>query len=474
MSNPNKAPDPSTRNSCVTITVAKDSMSAIMILRKPADEEPPITKDVILSEISAAEIIFGVDETAIDKAIENEEFNQAITIANGIPPRRGESSSFEYHFSTSGDHHPEEDENGNLDYKNINFIQNIAKSGLLVSKTPATLGETGTTVFGKELLGPPGVDLPLKSGNNTEISEDGLKLIASVDGAILYTHGTVAVNDVTVIKGDVDFGVGNIVSRASVRVMGGVRAGFSIKTSGDIEVNENVEDCSLIAGGNIFVKGGIIGNEEGEIKADGNITAKFVGNHSLSAGCEITIGEEVVNSQLKADDSITVQSRVGRIVGGSCSAGKKIVVAVAGSETETATALEITLDPDLMRTHAETVDDIQRLKDDGKRIKEALIELYRLQLDGKLSFQKKQILGKLEKANEAFPVRLSQLDSRRKELEAQLADIKDVHIDVLSRVYPGVTARFGVVHKTVFEERDQCRFELVDNEVIFTSISDSV
>ncbi|MDF1545014.1 MAG: FapA family protein [bacterium] len=451
--------------------MAKDMMSATVVFRLHGEDEPPITEETILADINEAKIVFGIDRAAIKEAVEGEQFGRAITIARGVKPTRGEASSLEYHFRTSLDLYPREDERGNLDYKDIHFIQNIARGELLVSKIPATEGLPGTTIFGNEIAPKPGIDTPLKGGNNTTVSEDGLSLTAAVDGAIMYANGIVGVNDITVINGNVDFGVGNITCRTSVQVKGGVKSGFSIKTSGDIEIDGTAEDCNLVAGGNILVKEGIIGNERGEIRADGNITAKFVENHCLLAGGEITIGEEIVNSRLEADLQIVVQGQQGRIIGGSCTAGKVIKVAVAGSESETATLFEIKLDPDLVTAYAWTESELQRLITDRDRIQKALTDLYQQKAKEQLTFQERKAMSKLERTKENIPVRIHELEIRKEDLTAQLAKIEGSHIEVLEHVHPGVTVRFGLAEQTILEGRAGCRFEFVDNEVLYKSLS---
>ncbi|MBU0983332.1 MAG: FapA family protein, partial [candidate division Zixibacteria bacterium] len=328
----------------ITITVSKDAMSASLLLRTPSESEDDVTVAEILEELANAGVQFGVDEGAISKAVSELIFNTPITVASGLKPEKGVNSSFVYSFNTDADHRPKEDEDGNIDYKAINFIQNVEKGSVLVTKVPPTPGRTGMTVLGKELAGIDGRDLPFKNGANTKVSDDGTTLLATASGAVQYSYGTVAVKDVLTISGDVDHSVGNIDCLGSVKVTGSIMAGFTVRVDGDLEVNGNIQDCNIEVGGSIYVKGGFFGEGKGMMMAGGDITVKFAEGQRMIAGHDVNIGGEIINCQVLAKEHVTIKGKRGKIVGGEVKAGKKIRAAILGSDAGTPTHLTVGYD----------------------------------------------------------------------------------------------------------------------------------
>jgi len=436
----------------VRVTVTGDAMSATLILFKPTPGDAPITLEEVLNEIEKSGIIHGLDRATVEKCITEEIFNNPTIIATGKKPRRGQDSSFAYHFETTAKWAPKEDDEGRIDYKNINFIQSVEKDALLVSKTPPTAGISGMTVKGKELPGITGRDLPFNNGSNTKVSEDGLSLRATTGGSILFLYNKVSVNDLTIINSDIDFNVGNIDCRGSVRVTGDIKAGFTIKLDGDLEVNGNVEDCMIDVKGNILVKGGYYGKGEGYMKAGGDITLKYSEGQRIETE-NLYVGGEIINCRILARGKIWVKGKKGKIIGGEVKAGKEIRASVLGTKAGTTTILNVMLDSELIKKYKSVLDEIERLASDEVRIKEALVALYRLQMDNKLPPDKAQALKQLEKFQADLPGNVAKLNKRQAEIEEELKRYNDTGIIADEIIYPGVKAYFGSIFIVPFPKK---------------------
>jgi len=452
----------------VAVTVSKDFMAASILLRAPQDGDGAITVEEVMQELAQADVVFGIDEDAVTAAVTNCEYNAPIKVAGGRKPERGADSSFIYHFDTSQELKPKEDEDGHIDYRDISFIQNTEKGAVLATKVPPTPGKPGMTVKGKEIQGPDGRNIPFNNGVNTEISNDGLSLVATVAGAIQFQFGKVSVMDVIVIKGDVDHTVGNLDCRGSVRVTGGIKAGFKLVIDGDLEVNGNVEDADIHVKGNIMVKGGCFGDREGIMEAGGDITVKFAEGQRLIAGREILVGGEIINCRVEAGDKVMVKGRRGKIIGGRVRARREIRASVLGSEAGTATELQVAYDPELMRQYHEVVKEKQRIQEDGERVKEALYVLYRFQMEGNLPPEKQAALDKLELFQKELPQNLASLDKQKAEIEKSLAEYQEATIICEGILYPGVKASFGIIYREIVEERERCKLGLEGGKVLIS------
>lgn len=450
------------------VTISGDAMSATLIILPPQESESEIQAEEINAAIEKAGIQFGLKEDVIAQAAAMVEYNQPVLIAEGVKSKKGESSTFEYQFDTSNKHQPSEDEDGRIDYRNINFIQNIEKDSVLATRTAATPGIPGRTVRNKELKAPSGRDIPFNKGVNTEVSEDGLTLTASTSGAIMYQHGKISVNDLTVISGDVDHQVGNIDCLGSVRVTGNVKAGYELKVDGDLEVNGHVEDAMLDVKGNISVKGGFFGKGDGFMKAGGSITLKYAEGQKLEAGGDIIVGGEMINCDVMAKGNVMFKGARGKIIGGEIKAGKEITAAEIGSEAGTVTHLYVAFDMELMYKHAELLAELKRLESDGERVKEGLYNLYKLELAGKLPPDKKPVMAKLTKFQEELPGSLATLEKERDKVEAKLREFDDSRVVADVIIYSGVTVHFGVVYKDITDDHKSCQLIIQDGKILLS------
>ena len=456
----------------VSVTPSRDSMSATTVLRQPVEGEPAITVEEVNEALAQREIVHGIDSGAIEKAVREFNYNQPVLIATGTPPVKGTNSKFVFHFDTAASHKPQEDEDGRIDYKNINFIQNTEKGQVLADKTPPTPCTPGENIYGKAINGPDGRDIPFKHGSNTELSEDGLQLLATASGAIVYRYGTIAVNDVMVIQSDVDFKVGNIDCRGSVRVNGRIKAGFEIKIDGDLEVAGNVQDCNIDVGGNIMVKGGFFGNGEGKMRAGGDILLKYAEGQTIEAGGNIEVGGEIVNCHVTAGGNVYVKGRKGKIVGGEVKANKEIQAAVLGSTAGTFTVLMVAYDSELMSKYYANIKETERIIADGKKIKGVMVRLYRMQIDDLLNSEQETALKKLEDFKRDLPANLEKLAQEKADIEAELAKYHDAKIVAEKILYSGVKAQFGLVYREILEDKRHCVVTMENDKVFISDLKE--
>lgn len=452
----------------VKVIVAKDSMSASIVVKAPGKDEHEITVDEIINEIQMAEISYGIDEEEIKKLVSEQRYNQPTRIASGEMPKRGASASFEYHFDTEMHHHPQEDDDGRIDYKNMNFIQNTEKDALLVTKTPPQPGVPGKNIFGKSIKGPDGKDIPFKNGVNTYVSEDGLKLFAAESGAIVYVNGKVHVDNLMIIRGNVDFNVGNIDCKGSVKVTGDVKTGFEIKIDGNLEVLGNVEDCMVEAQGNILVKGGFFGKRQGYLKAGGDVTVKYAENQKIFSGGDVYVGGEVINCEITAKGNVYVSGKHGKIIGGKIRAFKEIHAAVLGTDSGTITELTVAFRPELYARLEEIESELSRLAEDKDRVKEALINLHRLDVDGKLNRQQAEALKKLEDFKKNLPQNLETLNAEKIRIEDEIFKIEGAMVVAEGIAYPGVKVYFGPVYRELNEDKESCVFTSQDGKIFIS------
>ena len=466
MAGPDAKSQESVTRQRVRVTTTKDNLTAFMTLTRPEPDESDISMEEVMAAIERAGVVFGIDQAAIEKTVTEKIFATPTKVALGKPPRRGDDASVEYLFDTEHEIRPREDKDGRIDYRDMNFIQNVTKGSVLARKTPPTPGIQGKGVNGKDIPAARGRDFPFKYGENTKESEDGLEQIASVDGAIVFSHGYISVKDVAIISGDVDFSVGNIDSVGSVRVTGDVRAGFTVKAGGNIEILGSIENCSIQAAGDVVVKGGCRSADEGYIKAGGNVIIKYAVGQQIEAGRDIIVGGELINCKVTAGERVWVKGRRGKIIGGQVNASKEIRATILGSDAGTVTVVAVAYDEELMTEYRKTLREIRRLETDGVRVKESLIALYKLQMDGKLAAGRQAALKKLEDFQKNLPGALENLNKAKTALEEKMSEFRDARIVAEGIVYPGVRVHFGIIYRDVTEEIKTRKLLLEGSQIV--------
>jgi len=435
----------------IRVTVTKDAMKAVLVLKEPADGAPEVTVHDVMAALAEAGVVFGIDEALVNETVARKNFDAPIDIAVGRPPVKGADSQIEYLFQTENRFRPQEDKDGRIDYRDMKYIQNVSKGGVLARMEPPTGGVNGMGVDGREITASNGRLVPFNNGENTAVSADGLELTATVDGAIVFARDCVSVKDVMVVN-NVDFNVGNIEAVGSLRVSGQICNGFTVKVDGHLEVGGSVEDAKIEARGNVLVRGGFIGAGEGELRSDGDITVKYAVGQRITAGGSVIVGGELVNCHVTAGESVIVKGRRGKIVGGEINARNRIEAAVIGSEAGTQTSLAVAFDAEAMRRYHEASTEIERLKTDDARVRENLLQLYKLQLDGKLNSRQEAGLKKLEEFKNSVPAALEAAEQMKAESEQQLKQLLDSKVVATEIIYPGVKVHVGVLVKEIDEE----------------------
>src|SRR5690606_30396598 len=142
---------------------------------------------------------------------------------------------------------------------------------------------------------------------------------SKITGVVENGQGMIKVNKHLTIDGDVGIETGNILFEGSITIKGTVQNGYTVKANGDISIEgiDGVTGAKLVQSlsGDIYIRGGIFGNNETQVIAGGTIYVKHVNDAKLIAGNEIIIGSYSIGSDLEATN-ILLDKRSGKLVGG--------------------------------------------------------------------------------------------------------------------------------------------------------------
>lgn len=453
----------------VDIKVSKDQLFAYMKISPPKFSGRMVDMKDLQQELEANNIRYGIKEEPIKEMVDNELFNTFMLIAEGFPPEQGDNARFEYNFKTDFSEMTfEQDESGRIDFREMNLIQNVVIDQVLARKIPPTLGKPGKNVYNEEIPPRPGDDAELKLGHNVKYSDDGMQIIATQNGHAQLKEDIISVEPVFVVEGDVDYSVGNISFLGGVLVLGNVLDGFKIEASGDVEVKGTVGKSNIMSENNVVIAQGILGKEEGYVRAGHNIITKFIENGNVQSGNDIIVAREILNSKVIANKRLICSGKKASIVGGRVYAGEEVFSRNLGSDYFVPTIVEVGIPPNIKEKY-------QFLQDEKTKVNEEMINIQKVfdvlkkieATKGSLPPDKEAIKKKAIASN-------LHCNSRLQEIEEELNEIKQTienynisgHVIVLDNVYPEVTIN---IHNGSYKTKNlekKMRYILDEGEIV--------
>jgi len=454
---------PDERNDArVVIDVSEDEMKAFMTLIPPKPRGRVLDIDDVLEALDNKGVVVGIKEQVIRDSLEDEVYNVPILVAEGLKPEKGEDAKVVYNFRTEKKVQLEEDEKGQVNYRDLDLVENVVAGQLLATKVKATEGKPGRTVTNRLLEAKPGKDIDLVPGKNTELSPDGMSIIATINGQVVLAAGKVNVEPVYEVKGDVDMHTGNILFLGTVIVRGNVEDGFSIKAAGDIEISGSVGKCLLDAEGNINIKQGVMGKLGGTIKSGGNIWAKFLEQTNVVVDKNVFVQDGIMHCQVDATEKVVCYGKRATIVGGRIRAGELVNTKTLGSVSFTETIVEVGVDPksrqrlyDLEKEKAENDEALEKLNANINTL------LKQKKVIKNFPEEKEKLLEKMISSREEITIRVSELKEEMEELKSYLRLLKTIgKVSVSKDVFPGVRIGIKDVYYDVSNEFKYVTFVL--------------
>ena len=358
----------------MSIEVSEDEMQAFIYVSEPGPGGANLTSDDITGFLKNNRVISGYSQEYLTEFEENPQYRRSYLIAEGREAVNGKDGFIKYLFET--DPHKVKlkvQDDGKVDFRELNLIQNVIKGQPLAKKIPPELGKDGKNIYGTPIKAKDGKDVQIGLGKNVTIAQNGEIAVAEDSGQVLLNKGKVSVETVLIIPGDVNTSTGNINGLGTVVVKGNVEDGFSVTAQGTIEVMGFVGKSTLTSGGDIVVKQGINGGEgddSGLIKAQKSVWATFITNATVESGNNVVVSDGIVNSRVDANVKILCQGKRAKIVGGHVRAAEEINAAVLGSPHGAETIIEVGYDP-------KTKEEIEEYEAQQKELEQKLDELGR-------------------------------------------------------------------------------------------------
>ena len=427
-------------DSTATVQINNDEMKAYIVLTPPKPGGFDLEISEIKNILNNNNVVVGIDDDILSNLFDYPIYNEPVLIAKGVKVIEGQDAKINYNFRTSKEEIHLIEEDGKVNFKELNIVQNVVAGQILATKEAATLGEPGRTVTNKLIPSKPGKDVNLLPGRNTKLTEDGLNIVAEINGQVYLMAGKVVVDPVYIIQGDVNLKTGNILFLGTVIVQGNVEDGFSIKAAGNIEIHGSVGKCEIEAEGDIIITGGVMGKNEGRITAGKSVYAKFIESVKVEAEIGVYVQDGILHSFIDAVKEIICIGKRGAIVGGKLRAGELVKSKALGSIANPETIVEVGIDPKKRQTMLELEEKRERAYKDLEPIKANFENLKnQKRVIKKLPDDKEELFKNLsDQINELEKI-VQITNSEIKEIESYLAQLKSMGKIIASKIaYAGV------------------------------------
>jgi uncharacterized protein (DUF342 family) len=457
-------------DSMVSVSILDQEMKAVVTITPPGPGGCDITPETLIDLLRSNNVVHGIKADFLQEFADKPVYKRAVVAAEGTYPLNGRDAYIQYNFETDQSKISiREDSSGRVDFKDLNIIKNVVENQPLARKIPAEWGSPGSTVTAKTIPAKSGKDIPLPLGKNVHLGDDGVTIIADMNGQVVLAGGKINVEPVYTVQGGVNLKTGHIIFLGTVIINGNVEDGFSVKAAGNIEVNGTVEKAELDAEGDVIVHQGIAGKGGGIVRAGHSIWARFIENSVIEAGNMVVVSDGIINSQVDAYKRIVCQGKRAHIVGGRLRAMEEINAKIIGSPMGGAeTICEVGIDPQKKNELAAITETNTALARELEEIQAALKTLSNIKKQRKsLPEDKETHMNELMDKRQGLMVNLKKNNEEINKIQEYLNALTvRGRISASSRVYPGVKIIIRDYKEDVREEYKAVTFVLEENLVM--------
>jgi len=457
-------------NAEAMLSIAPGNLEASIKIIPPQNGGANLSYGLLKVFLAKNRIVFGLDDNVLRYLGEKPVYNTDFIIARGIPSENGTDARLIYHVEINRQLKPKEKEDGSVDFKDLGTIQEVKRGDLLCEKIAAIPGKNGTDVKGTKIQAVDGKDISLPEGANTVVSEDKLKLFAALDGHITFLGGKINILNTFTIKGNVSNETGNIDFSGNVIVRGDVSSGFSVKAEGDVTIDGVVEAAKITIGGNLVIRGGFLGGDNGIINAGGNVVCRFIeGGQALIRGNLDTT--YIMNSSVKCGGTVNLTGK-GLIRGGYVSARTSVTANLLGSPKASSanTVIDIGNDVFLAEQFKTLSHEAAGHEKNIKGLEAMIAPMEKAKTAGYLTFDKIQQLEKASQLLENLKPAYKEIIETIESIKKQMAELVRGMVHVRKTAYTGLKIVIGGESIILNTDHERVSFYIGQDGITFVPL----
>lgn len=455
------------------IRISYDNMEVFLKLPIPSTGKT-FTVEELLEQLEMKGVRSGIDRDMLCRMVEDKIYTIEKCVAVGRAPIDGTDGQYEFLFNRVFNSTPLQRPDGSVDYHSVNVIATVGKGDEVAIYHPCVQGISGENVKGAAIPAKRARELPPLKGTGFTRSPDGNSYYASLTGRIEYKNDRLNITPLYEINGDTDLKTGNIDFVGDVVIHGMVKFGMQVRATGSVTIDGIVEGANIEAGKDIVLKSGLMGRSQSTVRTKGNFFAKFVEFANLDVAGTIN-AEVLLNCNTVCGGQIIISGKQGTIVGGSCKAIGGILANNIGTEMEVKTEITVGAEGEIYRRMKVLTKKIETTEDSLRRIDEQLQRFAQLDVKQPVKEQAADprkvtlLRAKIQQTTE----------NQKDHLElARLQGILDLasgaRIQIVRKIYGGVTVRIGDLIHYVKEEQFAVEFIKVADKISMIRLEEDV
>ncbi|WP_027633882.1 flagellar assembly protein A [Clostridium hydrogeniformans] len=218
---------------------------------------PRFTKDDIVKELKSLGIVHGILEDNIEKlSKENSVDLSIVSIGEEAVDEKEDRIEIKFNIDKKKFN---EDELGNIDYKNIGAIDRVEENVVIAQLYEGEKGKDGRNIRGKAIPHKRKKKVIFKAGKGASQKDD--IIVSTLAGKPVFKSGVFEVHPVHEVNGDVNIETGNIEYSGDVIVKGNVVEGMKVRSGNELVIFQGVTHADIEAEGNIEIKGKVISSK---------------------------------------------------------------------------------------------------------------------------------------------------------------------------------------------------------------------
>lgn len=454
----------------VKVTISQDCLEARIYIEPPRYNGKEATPEMLDKALKDAGVFYGIDVQLLQKIKSKPQYSRDYLIARGIAPVNGVNGTIRYYIETGSKGHPKVRDDGTVDYRDLSIVSNVKAGQVLADITLPTKGTEGIAVTGHKLAPVPGKAVSSPVGRNTRLSDDGTKLLATLDGHVSLDGTRVNLVDTFIVAKDVDNSTGNINSICNVTVCESVLEGFAINAQGNVDIGGAVEGGSIKSGGKISIHRGIVGRGRSKIECKGDFSSTFVENCEINAGGSVK-AESVMNSNIRCVGKLELVGTRAKLMGGRCVVGQDLIANQIGSPAYLRTELILGVEPAIMAHYAALAAEIKNLSENINKLNQIVELLGRYEQMGNLPASKKKMLATSKVSLNASLLKLKSDTEEYNKLSEQIQNSGKGKVICRGTMYRGVKLTIGCESMDINNDISSSSFSLVDGKIVITPVS---
>jgi hypothetical protein len=360
-----------------------------------------------------------------------------------------------------------------VDYWSVRAIEIVEEGQLIATYIDPVEGHNGLTVTGQLLTAKKGRPAPPLTGKGFERSADNRTYHASITGKIELKNERIMILPVYEVSGDVDMTTGNIDFRGDVIIHGNVAPGAIIKATGSVTVDGTAESCTIEAGKQIILRGGLLGGYKGILKCKGNIIAKFMEYATVEAEGMIEL-TSALNCKITSYDRVLVTGKTANVVGGSIYGASGVEAYSLGTQAEVRTTVSAGVSHALMAEATELRESVSSLSELIEKINTGLKQFEEMAAENHVDVSRDERRIALLRARIAKQAELAKCREELGRVESIMERSRDASIRVTKNVYPGVSVEINGFTNNIKEEQASVEFREKQGSVIMLGMAGSL